>query len=182
MKKLFLAFVMAVISLSVSAQCYIGGSFGLDRNTDENTTNFTISPEVGYNLNSKWAVGGVLGYVHNYNQGLSVNAFAINPYARFTYFRSANNLVNLFVDGGFDVAFGKARYDGESLDETIIPFNIGFKPGVAFNLTEKFTLVAHFGFLGYSGGNDDAKDAGYTEHFGFDFSSMNLNIGFYINF
>lgn len=28
-------------------------------------------------------------------------------------------------------------------------FEIGFKPGISFNLTDNFALVAHYGFLGY---------------------------------
>ena len=28
-------------------------------------------------------------------------------------------------------------------------FEIGFKPGISFNLTDNFSLVAHYGFLGY---------------------------------
>ncbi len=48
------------------------------------------------------------------------------------------------VDGGFGISTGKHKgFDSET------GFEIGFKPGLAFNLTENFSLVAHYGFLGY---------------------------------
>ncbi len=181
MKKFLAIAIMLAASISASAQLYLGGSIGLNRNTSENETNLTIAPEIGYNLNSTWAIGGELAYNYKYDDGLSTNVFAIRPYARYTYYSCADNRVNLFVDGGFGLGFGKAKYAGESSD-TVVLYSIGFKPGVSFKVNDKFTLLAHFGFLGYSGGNDTAKDAGYPETFGFDFSSMNLSLGMHYNF
>ena len=58
----------------------------------------------------------------------------------------------------------------------------GFRPGVALNLSEKFSLVAHVGFLGYQGGNRPAKNNGAPENWGLDLSSNNLMFGFYYHF
>lgn len=91
------------------------------------------------------------------------------------HFRTDNNLVCLFLDDGVDIGIGKASYeDGNS--KTVVLFGIGVKPGVSLNLTENFSLVTHFGYLGYYGGSHAAQDAGNPERFGFDFSSMNLNL------
>ena len=38
------------------------------------------------------------------------------------------------------------KYKGADSDTG---FEIGFKPGISFNLTDNFSLVAHYGFLGY---------------------------------
>lgn len=181
MKKIFFAAVLAMASLAATAQTYVGGSFGLYRETTDNHTEFTIAPEIGYNLDSKWAVGIGLAYDYDYNSGRKTNVLEVKPYVRYTYFRTENKLVNLFVDGGVDFGAGKTKYE-DYKSRTVVPFEIGIRPGVALNLTDKFSLVAHMGFLGYSGGNDAAKDAGYPETFGFDFSSMNLTFGFYYNF
>ncbi len=180
MKKFLSVLAVALISVTASAQVYLGGSFALDRNVSENATEFTIAPEVGYNLNSNWAIGAGVGFNHTYLSGNSANAFVISPYARYTYFRSSNNLVNLFVDGGFGLGFGQTK--DKYMKISFTAYSIGFKPGIAFNLTEKFSIVAHAGFLGYSSGNEEAKAAGILEEFGLDFSTMNLNLGFYFNF
>ncbi len=42
--------------------------------------------------------------------------------------------------------------------------------------------MAHFGFLGYEGVNDGAKEAGYKEGFGLRFSGDAMSLGFYYNF
>lgn len=50
MKKLILSMVLAVMGITASAQFYAGGSVSLSRNWEDNKTQFTISPEAGYNL------------------------------------------------------------------------------------------------------------------------------------
>lgn len=181
MKKLMIMAIAMIATLTCSAQGYVGGSFGVTRDVDENKTDFSILPEVGYNFNDNWAVGLGFGYQHKYDDGLSVNVGVINPYARYTFFRTDNSLVSLFVDGGVDLSFGRAKYEHHD-GETVVVYGIGFKPGIAFTPTKKFTVLAHIGELGYWGANDAGKDAGYTSHFGLNFSSLNLNLGFYYNF
>lgn len=183
MKKFILTAIAVISSLCASAQAYVGGTFGLDRQFDSNKTEFSILPEVGYNFNKTWAAGITFGYQHLYNDGLSTNVGEIAPYARWTYFRTENNLVNLFVDGGVGFGFGNSKYKkADDHTKTVLLWNIGFKPGIAFNVTEKFTVLAHIGFLGYNGVNHAAEDAGFESNWGLRFSSLDLNIGFYYNF
>lgn len=177
-----MAAALMLAAATASAQLYLGGSIGLNREPSDNQTTFTIAPELGYNFNEQWAVGGTLDFTHLYTDGMSTNLFSIEPYARYSYF--TYDRVRLFVDGGFGVGFGKSK-EGDYKSDTYTVYNIGFRPGVAFDINEKAGLVAHFGFLGYQGGNDAAKESGLDvaqEKFGFDFSSMNLQLGFYINF
>lgn len=56
MKKLLLTLLVAVTSLTASAQVYVGGGVGVWRNPDANTTNLYIAPEAGYCLSDKWGV------------------------------------------------------------------------------------------------------------------------------
>lgn len=168
-------------SLTAGAQLYVGGSFGLNRNTTENTTVFNVEPEIGYNFNGQWAFGATIGYAYNYTDGLKTNVFEIQPYARWNYFSCVDDRLKLFVDGGFGLGFGKSKLKDSSSD-TVVLFNIGFKPGVSFALNEHFSLVTHFGFLGYEGGNDAAKDANFPEKFGLDLTGLNLTFGFYYTF
>ena len=177
MKKVLFLLVVALISVSAYAQnLYVGGSVGFWRNSTENNTEFSILPELGYNINNKWAVGASFGYSHEYDNGVSLNLGKFNPYARYTFFNSGK--VNLFVDGCVDLGFGSARVNGESSD-TAVTYAFGFKPGIAYNISDKFSLVAHVGMLGYQGGNDasHADDQG-----GLMLNGNNLSFGFYYNF
>ena len=67
MRKLFLLVVIVMAAISASAQegIYLGGGISLWRNNDLDKTSFSITPDVGYNLSEKWAVGVELAYAHN---------------------------------------------------------------------------------------------------------------------
>lgn len=177
MKKILLIAVMAVMTLTAAAQTwYAGGNVGFWRNSTANTTEFSILPEVGYNLNSNWAIGATVGYSHEYEKGLSINLGVINPYARYTYFN--NEKVSLFVDGGIDLGFGASKLGGASSD-TAVTYGIGIKPGLSYHISSKFSLVAHLGFIGYQGGNDASHAA---DQGGIKFDTNDLSFGFYYNF
>ena len=66
MKKLFLSLLVGAASLTASAQVYVGGEVGLWRNNDANHTSFSLKPQVGYELSNKWAIGGSIGFTHDY--------------------------------------------------------------------------------------------------------------------
>ncbi len=171
MKKILCLAIIAIASISASAQnWYLGGGISYDHTETEGIESdvFTISPELGYTINEKWAIGATLGYTWEKDV---YNSFAINPYARYTYFKTENNLVNLFVDGGFGVGI----ISPEKGDSSTI-WEIGFKPGIALNVTEQFSLVAHVGFLGYQ----DYDVLG--ENYGLNLSGSNISFGFYYNF
>lgn len=177
MKKLLLMLVVALTSLCASADnLYAGGSVGFWRNASDNKTDFSILPELGYNINSKVSVGASFGYQHTYNDGFKLNLGCVNPYLRYKFFQSGK--VDVFVDGGVDLGFGASRYDGHSTD-TAVTFGIGFKPGIAYNISDKFSLVAHVGMLGYKGGN---HASGADKEGGFMLDGNNLSFGFYVNF
>lgn len=169
MKKTILIMVVALlgaVTMSAQGNWYAGGSLGFWNNDDTDATTFSIAPEVGYNLNSNWAVGAELGFDYLKVGDNNTNVFAIAPYARYTYFKESK--FSLFVDGGFGVAKAK------DLDAS---WNVGFKPGFAVNLTDKFALVSKFGFLGYQ----DAGELDLMHGFGFNFTN-NVSFGFYVNF
>lgn len=189
---------IAAIGCAVSANAekwYVGGSIGFwhesgNRGSYEpltasnaDTNQFSIMPELGYNFNNRWAVGGTIGYMYKHWCGLDqdYNVFKLNPYARFTYFRTSNNLVQLFIDG--QVGIGLGAVDRKHQDtHTAVTYNIGLRPGIAINLTNRFSIVAHLGFVGYNGANNAAKDAGEKCSGGVNFDSNNLTLGFYYNF
>ena len=170
MKKIVFFLFATMLVASVKAQVYVGGTVGLWHNDDLDATFFKLEPEVGYNLSEKWAVGGVLAFAHGKTDGSKYNAFALAPYARYSYYE--NKIVRLFVDGGF--GFSTQKVKGA---DSVNGFEIGFKPGIAIKLNSKFSAVAKCGFLGY---RDDymTGDNGY----GFAFTSEDLSFGFHYEF
>lgn len=188
MKKFFALAILAVASLSASAQgFYAGGSLGFWHDSNDKgsvTNNLTILPELGYNLNNSWAVGTTIGYdyTHLCHEGTSVNLFQFNPYVRYTYFRTDNNVLSLFLDGTVGVGAGWASYDEGEDSKTACTWQVGVKPGIAINITKHFSFVTHVGLLGYQGANNAAKDAGYSSKGGLMLNGNNLTFGFYYNF
>ncbi len=179
MKKLFIIATMAIAAISASAaDWYTGGQLTFGRTTESltgnKTTQVTILPELGYNINDHWAVGSTLGIKYRKSGGEERTVFQVNPYLRYTYFKYQK--LDLFVDGGVDLGMGRA--DGSFALE----YGIGFKPGIAFHINDKFSLVAHVGFLGYQSGNNPAKHNGAPENWGFNLDSTNILFGFYYNF
>ena len=178
MKKILFTLAAAVITLTASAQVYLGGEVGLWRNWDANHTSFSINPEIGYNLDENWAIGTTIGYTYNYNSGIKTNAFEVAPYARYTYAKF--DAVSLFLDGGFGFQTYKVSQDGHSSD-SMNGWQVGIKPGVKVDLTSKLSFVAHVGFLGYRDA-DDNKSAWGENGFGFKLDGNNLGFGLYYNF
>ena len=177
MRKLFTLAVLAVVTMTASAQLYLGGGIGTWRNTDENSTSVKIVPEVGYQLDSKWAIGTQVGYVYNYVKGTKLNAMVVNPYARYTFAKLGK--VNLFLDGGF----GFATYKIKGNDSSDNAWEVGIKPGLSVNLTEKLSFVSHVGFFGYRDADDSVIEDVFGEKgFGFDLNASQITFGLLWNF
>lgn len=79
MRKLFLLVVIVMAAITASAQegIYLGGGISLWRNNDVDKTSFSITPDVGYNLSEKWAVGVELAYAHNGYDGDKLNTMRL---------------------------------------------------------------------------------------------------------
>ena len=137
MKKLVLTLALVFGMLTANAQFFVGGQLGLLHNDNVDQTTFTIAPEFGYAFNDAWIVAGMIGYTHD-----GGNSFYIAPYARWNFWNQG--IVGLLVDGGFGISVGKEKHM-----DTETGFEIGFKPGVSFKVTDNFSLVAHVGFVGY---------------------------------
>ena len=181
MKKIITTVMLAVAAICSTAQAgdfYLGGAVGFMHKSQK------IPPlaEPGYSFNDKWGVGGTIGYTYRNlaGQDTNFNLFSINPYARFTYFRTSNDLIALFIDGSVGFGIGSTSYNGDT--STAVTYEIGFKPGIAINITDHFSIVSHIGFLGYHGANDNAKDGGEPEYGGINFDSNHLDIGLYYTF
>lgn len=174
MKKLFMAISIALVSLTASAQVYVGGEVGLWRNDNADRTSFSLVPEVGYNLSDKWALGLQIGYGHISVDDVSANGFTVSPYVRWSALEFGP--VTLFLDGGFGFNTYKVEEsDGQN------GWQIGVQPGVKVALHKNIDFVAHAGFLGYRD-SDDGRVAFGEDGFGFKLSSQDLTFGLLFNF
>ena len=198
MKKVILAALVAVASLSANAQVYLGGTLGINagkvNKNAENVIKFQIAPEIGYNINEKWAVGLGIGFTtqngdftgdnQNYFETFqmptsgkytkSVSVFTIAPYARWTFAKTG--IASFFVDGGIDVNFWN-NSRGNS-------FFIGLTPGVKLSASEKVDFVAEIAALGFAWGSEKAYNAGVAPKsaFGFNVNNTAVKFGVYYNF
>lgn len=173
MKKFLMTMVVAVMALSANAQVYVGGGFGVGSTSidgGDDVTTYKFVPEIGYSFDKDWAVGVAFGW-EGANKG--AKTVSVNPYVRWTFARF--NMVNVFVDGGveYDHLYG----NGADTDA----FAFGLKPGVAVNLNDKLSFVAHVGFLGYEHAKNNNNDV-KTDSWGLDLDGRNITFGLYYNF
>lgn len=177
MKKILMTLVMGMMALTMNAQMYIGGGIGFQSVTPEvgdGETSYKLLPEIGMQFNDQWGAGIQIGYISDkagaYGLGAE-SAFIFAPYARYTALKFKN--VNLFLDGGLDYY--------QSTKGKVTAFDLGVKPGVAVNLNEKLSFVAHIGFFGYSSLDPDGDNNNVTS-FGLDVDGSELTFGLYYNF
>lgn len=190
MKKLFFTLALALGALSISAQeagsMWIGGSVGFSSSKvkgSDSQTSYKILPEFGYVLSENLAVGINVGYAHIEGQEVGgplqeskfddANAFVVAPFLRYTFLKG--DLGGLFVDAGVDYTHEKGKTSKVKSDE----IGIGFKPGIAFNISEKVVLTGKFGFLGYE---YEKRGSVKTNSFGFNFDMSQILIGASIKF
>ena len=204
MKKIILTALVAVASLSASAQVYVGGALGFnsktnevkstDMNGKETTSNvtrstFTLAPEIGYSFNEKWDAGIALNMqFKNKNQG---NKIGGEVYGRYNYLKTG--IASLFVELAAGV-YSEKQYqdeDGEpfldkdgketSVNGTI--FGFGFRPGVKIALSDKVSLVAKTGLIGAQFANEKARTLGYDKsEFGIGVDNSAVKLGVYYSF
>lgn len=178
MKKILLMAAFAVASLTANAQLWLGGSLSFDyekiKGADGKVT-FGLAPSIGYNLNDKWALGLEIGFkVANDGWGSNLaiagqkyTMFNVAPYARYTF--ASVGAANFFVDGGVGVGYEKVGGD----DGTA--FHIGFRPGVAFNISDHVSFVGTTGYFGYRHAED-------YNHFGLNVNNELASVGFFYTF
>jgi len=191
MKKFFISLAATIfMTVAANAQVYVGGTVGFSTSGGENSddeTSFSILPEIGYNINDKFAVGAIIGYekgsasLLNIDSNSSVEVFEFSPYARYTFMRS--KYVNLFVDMGVDIVSGSIEYPDlyYQNEYDITAYSIGVKPGIAVNLNEHFSLVGKIGYLGYTELNPEGDNNNYHS-FGLNLNGNNITFGVYYTF
>lgn len=192
MKKLVftLAVLFCVVTLNAQeSRMWVGGTVGLWSSKvkgGDSQLSFKVKPEFGYILNDNLAVGIVIGAGHTYAGkdlkfvdveefgSRAKNVYTVNPFVRYSFLKGT--LGALFVDGG--IAWNHYNpCGGEDDDEN--QYEVGLRPGIAINVSEKVALIGKFGFLGYQ--HTKVNEAKRND-FGFDFDMNNIELGMCVKF
>ena len=174
MKKVLTIVALAFVAMNMSAQnIYVGGGLKFESTSDESL--FAIEPEVGYKLNEKFSVGGVLGFGTTGSGDSKYTEFAITPYVRQNILTIGGN-VGVFVD--YQLGYKSAGVK----DAKTNTLQLGAAPGLAYNLNSKLTVVTHLGFVGYQSSKLDVDGAKANNKFIISALSKNISLSVYYNF
>jgi len=197
MKKILLTFIAILGMVSVAnaqdaGQIWVGGSVGFStsKQTDyDRTNNYQILPEIGYILSENWGIGISLGYLHyensykhyssnDSNYKRKQDGFRVNPFVRYSFLKG--DIGGMFVDGGVSYMYNKYKYTNNTYeDQKNNFFEVGFRPGVAINVSNKVALTAKYGFIGYQHNKwDDDKTNTFSLDFDFRQASFGVNFIF----
>lgn len=146
MKKILMTLAAVAVATTMNAQVWFGGQIGFTQdhvsNSKVSTNDLFVKPEIGYNLDDKFAVAVALGYQYQGTTGVAhTNTWSIQPYLRYTFVKAGNFAA--FIDGG--LTYSTAHEKG--LKKNTNSLGVFVKPGIAYNVSEKVTLVAHLGNL-----------------------------------
>ena len=157
--------------LLLQAHVYVGGSLGAwsKKVNDTETNSVNFYPEVGYSFKGNWHEGVVIGFGQTETGDVKNAEYQFTPYVGYTFYQ--HNITALFVEGGFSL-LRKKPHAGDAVDG----FKTGFNPGISVKLSDRLSMRAHFGFLGYQSHSEK------NEEFGFRFNAEDLRFGFHYSF
>lgn len=194
MKKILLVAGLVLSGMTVSAQFYIGSSLGIYENSVKNTQdkkvgfsylNFSIAPELGYNLSEKVDIGLSLSIQSDNRKSYQFipdemsskiisTGTGLSPYIRYSFFKFGNfdilgklalNFINntsKFYDAGGN--------QNDKRTSTIIGANIA--PLLFYNFSERIALYTQLNFLGLDCSKTTEKTGDYKTG-----SSTTFNFG-----
>ena len=169
MKKLLLliAFVVTV-SFSAQAQVWIGGSINGFLNKETKT--FTIAPDVGYCFHdTPFSIACALEYGGEFSKDDGYcHSLTVSPCFRYNICDISERF-SLFVDLIADIDAIEFSY-----------FDVGFTPGVSFDLTNHWSAEFSYGFVGYRWEQLLGQTIGHS--FEMDFKASAAEFGIYYNF
>ena len=169
MKRILLTIAIVITAfMSAHAQVWLGGSLNAQFTKDAKM--FSIAPDVGYCFSeTPFSIAcaieytGLIQHDEGYTHGLT-----ISPYFRYDIC-TLEERFGLFVDLVADIDALGFRF-----------FDVGFAPGVSFNLTEHWSAEFSYGFLGYTRVQLPEQDVEHS--FGLDFKTATAEFGIYYNF
>lgn len=105
-------------------------------------------------------VGAVLSYSSTTDKtgitDLDRTSFTIKPYIRYSLLQEGK--VNFFIDGTVFYTTSNNQYadgGGKAEDNKVNRYGIGVEPGIAYRISDSFSLVSHIGALSYTSSKPD---------------------------
>jgi len=156
-----------------------------DKNSEEKTNTFSITPSVAYFLTDKFAVGAQLGYTSNKEEVAGVDTekgsiFNAGVFGRY-YFLDLGQRFKTYADAGVDFVSGKD--DINDVKANGVGAGVGI--GINYFITERIVLnFALRNIISYSSAKIDGGES--VSEFGFDlngnvsnpFSAASFGVGY----
>jgi hypothetical protein len=171
-KRLLITVFVVLFATAGYSQMYMGGSFGINtegsKDVQGNVTvkgpsefSFDLSPELGFILSDKVAIGGIMGLTiltDNDNaipDNLKTTAtiFQLRPYADFTFMKAGK--FGVYARGSLGFVFGKAKVTLGGLSvssQPIVGLGVNLAPGLKYNVNNHIQLRTNLNFLGFGAG------------------------------
>lgn len=189
-------FLFLGISYHVQAQFQVGGALGFSKQndleevggdeTEATTTDFTISPRLGYVFNDFWAGVDVsfngtkteeTQFPGTDHYVTKTNLTSISPFFRYT--KNPIQNMGIWIEAQAGASFGKNSVEGVT-QRNYNGFNAGLRPGVIFYVGNRLSFEASFGRLGYSQftvkDDQNPRDKETISRFGFGLNNNNIGI------
>lgn len=187
MQKTLLSLIVLFSTFSGFAQInkgqFLVGGTGSFYSKDQNSTkstNFTLSPNVGYFFLDKLA-GGIstnLGYTHtkfSIDQKISTKNYTISPFVRY-YVLPASNKVNFLAQASYGWGKGTTSYSSNDAKFKVNSDFFSFAAGPVFFITPNVAaeLTAGYGQTHYKSESSSMENKSKNKNF-------QLGIGFQIH-
>jgi hypothetical protein len=168
MKKIIITLAFASFALASQAQLFVGGQVGFNSNSRKfdgdktrSSSSFTLSPTIGYQLDEKMAIGARINFGTAKNTTFKwfgdndrvtkFTGFGLEVFGQYTFLELGK--FSAYADAGLRFGLSKAKTTtGSETSESnpLTGFGLNIRPVLAYNLSEKITLLANLNFMGFS--------------------------------
>ncbi len=198
MKKQFFTLCFGLLLASAFAQplanhLYLGGQVSFQNQTTErrvgnnvetsSSSNYTISPAIGYTLTDNWMIGARLGFGGSENNGGTTSNFDANLFGRYSVAISER----FYFIPELQVGFGSSSADDNNGVRTNegSSFSMGVLPGFAYFPTTHWSIELNAGFVGFRSETNRNTDSSVqpnettNDGFVFDVNGITVGVGIY---
>lgn len=181
MKRFFqLLVLLAFVSVSASAQgnLFVGGQLSFSSNDLKNS--FTVSPNLGYRINEHMVLVGAVGFTSGTTDKDLITETKISGFgigAEFRYGWMSGDNVFWFLAPG--VNFGSSKETKNDVDTKSTNFGIALRPGISYQMSDKWSVTSHFGSLAYDSVKPEKGDALNTFGLNLDLDNIDFGLSFH---
>lgn len=160
MKKIILLCLVALATVTASAQFYVGGTLGASYDKtkygDESVKQclYMLSPEFGYNIDPSIAIGASMTFGYGDNDDDEQKLYEIAPYVRATFAKAKS--VKFFAEGTLFLSHSKLSLFAQDISYNT--YGAALRPGFMVNVGSNINIVGKATMLQYSRTDDSDVD------------------------